>query len=174
MDDDPDFEIVFHNEPLTKMFQQKGLKELHELLDRRLFVNEDLVKPISLRQVACNRYSDAILSQIYKMDLSLDIDKEAKTASTIIKNTNTGLTDSRPTEADHLLAERDLLQRPQVRHAQSARHHQAGEPARDYRELQDPQANLREHWAGFHWTLPVNQLPLRYNDSQDTIARLLR
>ena len=89
MDDDPDFEIVFHNEPLTKMFQQKGLKELHDLLDRRLFVNEDLVKPISLRQVACNRYSDAILSQIYKMDLSLDIDKEAKTASTIIKNTNT-------------------------------------------------------------------------------------
>ena len=48
MDDEPEFEIVFHNEPLTRMFQQKGIKELNDLLDRRLFINSDLVKPKNL------------------------------------------------------------------------------------------------------------------------------
>ena len=50
-----------------------SLKELNDLLEKPVFVNPELLQPISLQDAARNRYSDMILSQVYKMDLSLDI-----------------------------------------------------------------------------------------------------
>lgn len=51
---------------------------MNELLEKPVFVNAELEQPISLQEAARNRFSDVILSQVYKLDLSLDITEAKK------------------------------------------------------------------------------------------------
>lgn len=48
------------------------------MLEKPVFVNAELEQPISLQEAARNRFSDVILSQVYKMDFSLDFTEAKK------------------------------------------------------------------------------------------------
>ena len=61
-----------------------SLKELNDLLEKPVFVNPELEQPISLQDAARNRYSDMILSQVYKMDFNLDITDANKKDNKIV------------------------------------------------------------------------------------------
>ena len=77
-DDELDLKVVFHNEPLTQIFSKTSLKELNDLLKKPVFVNSELELPISIHDAARNRLSDFMLSQVFKIDLSLVDNPEDK------------------------------------------------------------------------------------------------
>ena len=71
-DIDDEFEVTFHNQSLKQILGSKiehGLKELNELVEEPVFFNPELARPISLQEAARGRYSDVILSQVYKLEL---------------------------------------------------------------------------------------------------------
>jgi hypothetical protein len=68
-DEGPEYEVVFHNNALTKLFNQMSPEELAMLIEKPVFVNTELEAPISLETAAKNRYSDAVLNQVYKVSL---------------------------------------------------------------------------------------------------------
>ena len=54
---------------LHKMLNQMSRDELNEFLEKPVFVNTEMEAPISLDAAAKNRYSESVLSQVYKICL---------------------------------------------------------------------------------------------------------
>ena len=57
------------------MLNQMSEKDLNNFLEKPVFVNTELESPMSLETAAKNRYSDAVLSQVYKISLPVDPSK---------------------------------------------------------------------------------------------------
>ena len=53
------------------MLNQMSREELNEFLEKPVFVNTEMEAPISLDAAAKNRFSDAVLSQVYKICLPI-------------------------------------------------------------------------------------------------------
>ena len=54
------------------------VQELNMLIEKPVFVNTELEAPISLKTAAKNRYSDAVLNQVYKISLPKSNDRAEK------------------------------------------------------------------------------------------------
>lgn len=67
LDDEPEYEIVFHNPALTNIFNNMDLKQITDMLEKPIFITEQLEFPVSIQAVANKRYSDAILSSVFRM-----------------------------------------------------------------------------------------------------------
>lgn len=67
-DEGPEFEILFQNQALTKILNLHP-DDLVNFLEMPIFLNTELQSPMSLESAAKNRYSDAVLSQVYKVSL---------------------------------------------------------------------------------------------------------
>ena len=59
-------EMVFHNKALLNITGIESTKELHAVLAKHLFVNNEHGKHLSLLTASHSRHSDFILSQPYK------------------------------------------------------------------------------------------------------------
>lgn len=79
LDFETEFEVVFHNVALTNILDNMNLADLNKLLDKPVFVNNQLQQPISLLSAAQSRYSDEVLNQVFKMQLELDITRNTST-----------------------------------------------------------------------------------------------
>ena len=58
--------MVFHNKALLNIIEVNDTKDLHAFLQKQVFVNREQGNNLSLMTAAQSRYSDFILSQMYK------------------------------------------------------------------------------------------------------------
>ena len=61
-------EMVFSNKALLKIMGVDSTKDLHSLLMKPLFVNQENGTKLSLLTIVDNRYSDVILGQDYEFE----------------------------------------------------------------------------------------------------------
>ena len=59
--------MVFYNEALMKILDEEHEEDIMEFINKPAFVNDELPTPMSLITAAKNRYSDYVLSQVYRL-----------------------------------------------------------------------------------------------------------
>ena len=62
------YEIIFKNEALMNIINEKQEKSLATFIDKPCFVNEEFKTQMSLVSVVQGRFSDEMLNQVYQFD----------------------------------------------------------------------------------------------------------
>ena len=73
------YEVIFYNEALTNISSSSSVKDVDTFVEKAVFRNEEIKNPISLQGVAQNRYSNVVLSQVYRLVHQIEMDKKSET-----------------------------------------------------------------------------------------------
>ena len=58
-------EVIFYNKALMKILDE--VSDLSKFIEKNVFHTQELENPLSLSAAAQNRYSENVLSQVYRM-----------------------------------------------------------------------------------------------------------
>lgn len=69
LDFEDEYDVIFHNAAVTNILDKINIEDLQGFLDKPVFVSPDLQYPLSLLSAAQTRYSEQVLSQVFRMKL---------------------------------------------------------------------------------------------------------